>query len=317
MDAVEPLLKDITWAWFEVVPLQGPEPVSGITIGITIVAAQGLNWDPIGLSVQFIDEIILAHSALFGSLHLFGGDTGENFEIETLVCVVGDELRNNIAGFRDDPARCHRYHPAGLRATRLQAVEIRFRPVAVAIVLDPQRRNLPIHRLGHLALRPLNLGTLLRRGANDIERPPGQHAGDGVEIRGIDIAAEPGGLEGDGAATAEGVADPRPMAVTQDAQLLDQLLMGMGFDPQVSQMVIHGRPDRGVEGGLIQLLRALAESRTFLVGGPGRQGAGQQVKFVRLVDVPAPADAQPWPGVEVQRELGAGDLFSVRLVAPM
>ncbi len=68
----------------------------------------------------------------------------------------------------------------------------------------------------------LDLRALLRRRADDVEGAPGQHAGDGIEVGGIDIAAHARRLEGNRPAAAERVGELRPMAEARDAQLLDQ-----------------------------------------------------------------------------------------------
>ncbi len=229
--------------------------------------------------------------------------------------MIGNHSSNDAAVLRYHPARRHRHHPAGLRAARFQAVEISLGPVASAVVLDSERGDLPIDRLGHLALGPLDLGALLGRGANDVESPPGQHAGDGIKVRGIDIAPQPRGLEGDGTPATEGIADLRPMPEAQDAELLDQLLMRVGINAEAAQMGVYGGPDRRVESSLILLLRTLAEPGALLVGGEGRECAGQQIQLVGRVDVAPPTQGETGVVIRIERALDVVDLLRVRGIA--
>ena len=76
-------------------------------------------------------------------------------------------------------------------------------------------------RQGRLSLRNFFAPPAGR--ADDFCTAPGQHAGDGVEVGGVGVAADTRSLERDGATTREGVAHARTMAVAQDAQLLHQL----------------------------------------------------------------------------------------------
>lgn len=80
-------------------------------------------------------------------------------------------------------------------------------------------------------------------------------------------------------------------------------------------MGVYGWPDGGIQGFLVQLFRALAESGALLVGGISRQGLGQQVQLVRLVDVPSPADAQAGIIVNFQRKLRTLSLFCILGIA--
>jgi hypothetical protein len=92
----------------------------------------------------------------------------------------------------------------------------------VRIVLDAEAGDLGIHGRGDFALRRINLRAALLRCADDVEGAPGEHAGDGVEVGGVNIAAEPRRLEGDRSAAAKGVRHLRPVAEARDPQLLDQ-----------------------------------------------------------------------------------------------
>ena len=78
----------------------------------------------------------------------------------------------------------------------------------------------------------------------------------------MDIAAEPGGLEGDRTGPAEAVADPRAMAEAHDPELLDQLRKAPGRRPEV---VVHLVPDVAVKDGFIDLLGAKAIGQLFCV----------------------------------------------------
>ena len=98
----------------------------------------------------------------------------------------------------------------------------------------------------------LDLGALPRARADDIEGAPGQHAGDGIEVGGIDIAADPRRLEGDRPATAERIRYLRPMAEPGDAQLLDKFGQALRICPE---MLVHVGPDRREKLRFVAFLR--------------------------------------------------------------
>src|ERR1035441_8978656 len=64
--------------------------------------------------------------------------------------------------------------------------------------------------------------TVFLRGANNVERTPTEHACHGVKVRGVYVATEPSRLKRYLAGAAEGVGQSRTVAVTHDAQLLDE-----------------------------------------------------------------------------------------------
>jgi hypothetical protein len=108
------------------------------------------------------------------------GHAAFDLDVKALVGVVGFEAGDHVSGFGDDPRWGHRHHPAGFRAARLQAVEIRLGAVAVLVVLDAQPGDLRIHYSGNFTLCALDLGAPLGAGADDVQGAPGQHAGHGV-----------------------------------------------------------------------------------------------------------------------------------------
>ena len=89
-------------------------------------------------------------------------------------------------------------------------------------MLNAETGDLIVDRLRDLLLRHLDLSTPLRRRTDNVEGTPGEHAGDGVEVGGIDFATHPRGFKGNRSATAERVGELGPMTETRDAQLLDQ-----------------------------------------------------------------------------------------------
>ena len=60
-------------------------------------------------------------------------------------------------------------------------------------------------------------------GSNEVKGAPCQHADDGIEIRSINVSADPRRLERDRAGAAKGICDFRPMAEARDAEFLHQL----------------------------------------------------------------------------------------------
>src|SRR5438046_2754327 len=111
----------------------------------------------------------------------------------------------------------------------------------MSVVLNAETRDFLIDRFRDFLLRCLDLCTALLRRADDVEGAPGEHAGDRVEVRRVNIAAEPCRLEGDRSAATEGVRHLRLMSETRDAQLLDEL----GQVPcRCAEMAIDLWPDR-------------------------------------------------------------------------
>ena len=84
-----------------------------------------------------------------------------------------------------------------------------------------------------LLLQPLSA-------SDEMKRTPRQHARDWIEVRSVDITADPRGLERNRAGSAKGVRHFRPVAETHDTQLLDQFGHRLS---RSSEMVIHVRPN--------------------------------------------------------------------------
>ena len=76
---------------------------------------------------------------------------------------------------------------------------------------------------------------------DDVQSSPCQHAGDRIQIAGVDVAAQPSGFKWDRPATAEGVTDSRTMAEAKDAELFNQFREALGLSAEV---VVHYVPDR-------------------------------------------------------------------------
>jgi len=133
--------------------------------------------------------------------------------------VIRPQLDDNAPRLGYEQAWNQWDHPPSFRTTRLEAVKVGLGAVAVCIVLDAKRGDFTVYRVGDLALGLLELGPLLGRCPDDIQGSPGQHAGDGVQVRRVDVTAQPRCLEGDGAAAAEGVANAGPLSIAQHAEL--------------------------------------------------------------------------------------------------
>ena len=155
-------------------------------------------------------------------------------------------------------------------------------------MLDAEPRDLGIDRCRDLLLRLLDLGALLRRCADDVERAPGQHAGDGIEVRGIDIAAHPRRLERDRAAAAERVGDLRPMAEAA----MPNCSTSSGIELRIgAEMPIHLWPDAGKQLRLVAFLGP-ADMLQPLIEAVGQGGERLRDPRLALVVVEiAPPDA--------------------------
>ena len=92
-------------------------------------------------------------------------------------------------------------------------------------------------------------------GAHDVERTPGEHAGDGIQVRCERIATNPGCLKGDGAATGKGVPHARPSAIAKLPQLLYEFVDAVGIDSKVPVVSVHTGPDRLEQPCGVYLLR--------------------------------------------------------------
>ena len=92
--------------------------------------------------------------------------------------------------------------------------------------------------------------------AEQIEAGPGEQPGHGIEVGAKGLAADAGGLEGNGTAAAEAVADARRVAEGALAELLDQFGKAGG---RGAEMGIDLRPSAAVDGA-VDVFRALAVS---------------------------------------------------------
>jgi hypothetical protein len=80
----------------------------------------------------------------------------------------------------------------------------------------------------------------------DVERPPGQEAGDRVQVGSVDIASQLGRLEGDRAHTGEGIANLEPVPMTALGELLDQSRHGICLGAQIGVDLAPGLHRRAV-----------------------------------------------------------------------
>ena len=117
-----------------------------------------------------------------------------------------------------------------------------------------------------------------------LEGPPGEHAGDGVQVRGIDVAAEARRLEGNLARSAEGVGHLGATAEAHQAELLDQFREGVGVRAEVRVYLL---PDMGMNGG--DFLGATAVVYALAVGRCG-QHSGLEPPSLALWQVRSPGD---------------------------
>jgi hypothetical protein len=93
-----------------------------------------------------------------------------------------------------------------------------------------------IHRR-QSGLRALSFFPRLLISADDIKRPPGQHAGDGIQVARIHIAAEPSNFW--------------PMAESKDAKLLNNLWNALGRRAEVEIDVAEAVKDFETPAGIV------------------------------------------------------------------
>jgi hypothetical protein len=77
--------------------------------------------------------------------------------------------------------------------------------------------------------------------ADDVEGGPGEQGGDGVEVGGLGLAADAGGLEGDGTAAAEGIANAWDAAEAALAEFCYEFGDGGGAGAEVGVDIFPGR----------------------------------------------------------------------------
>jgi hypothetical protein len=116
-------------------------------------------------------------------------------------------------------------------------------------------------------LRFADLGCDLGATSDDIQGGPGEQGCDRVEIGGVGLATDAGGLEGYGAAAAEGIADPGSASEAFLAELGHEFAeLGCGG----AEVGVDLFP--GFRRGAGDLLGAVAEGDLFVVGKAGEDG---------------------------------------------
>jgi hypothetical protein len=143
--------------------------------------------------------------------------------------------------------------------------------------------------------------------ADDVERAPGEQAGDGVEVGGVDVATQPRRLERDRAAAAEGVADAGDVSEPPLAQLPNQVGQAFGVG---SEMAVDCGPD-ALEGALGQLLRADAAGE-LLVQAHGVEGLELELGATNPRQLFRPAFAVEGLGVQACGQELAGARYRDR-----
>lgn len=142
-----------------------------------------------------------------------------------------------------------------MKTTHLDAVEESVGTFARGIVLDAPFCDLPVSLGEGLGLHAHDLLLHRASAAEQMEAGPGEQPGHGIEIGAEGFAADAGGLEGDGAAAAEGIAHARRVAEGAPAEFLDEFRKAGGGRAEVS---VEFRPR--LSGGADHIFRALAMS---------------------------------------------------------
>ena len=137
----------------------------------------------------------------------------------------------------------------------------------IVLVFDAPLADLGIDGGVDLLLRLAHLGGDFRPAADDVERGPGEQGGDGVEIRGVGLAADAGGFERDGAAAAKGIAHAGDSPEARLPELGDKLRNGAGGGAEVG---VDFFPT--LWGRTVYLLRPVAEGDLLIVGKAGEDG---------------------------------------------
>ena len=267
-DAVKPLLVKIIRARFPFTGLPLAQVVAAFLDFLSVfivphhllaVAAQHGELD--GVTGGGVGDEALGDGAHGGGFHLRLAGAHFHLELETLVFKIGHELGHGVGFFANHPRGRERHAPA-IGQRHLHAVEIIFRAPAFLAALDAPFLDLFFHRRVNLFLLGLHLGHLVRAAAHDVQRAPGEQAGDGVEVGGVHVAPHPRGLEGDGAAAAKAIAHLGPPAEALDGKFLEQARQRIGGGAKV---LVDFRPRLGVRP--VDFLRAKGVGDFLGVGG--------------------------------------------------
>jgi len=100
-------------------------------------------------------------------------------------------------------------------------------------MFDAPSGDLGVHRGVDFRLGDADFFGDLGSSADDVEAGPSEKGGDGIEIGGVGLAADAGGLEGDGAAAAESIPHARDAAEAELAKFADKLGDGAGGGAEV------------------------------------------------------------------------------------
>jgi tetratricopeptide (TPR) repeat protein len=181
-------------------------PLSGLAV---LYARQG----------RYADAVPLYKRSLAILEKSFGPCRGSGLDLDVIASRRGvwHQFRNNTTGLGNHPTWRHRHHPAGLRAARLKTIKIGLRPIVIFVVFDAKPGDFGINRSGDLFLRLLDLGAPLLARTDDVKCTPRKHAGDGIEVRRVNIAANPRRLKWNRPTSAECVRHLWPVTKSGDA----------------------------------------------------------------------------------------------------
>jgi hypothetical protein len=119
--------------------------------------------------------------------------------------------------------------------------------------------------------------------SNNISSTPRQHAGYGIQVGCIHVAAKASGLERNLTGTAEGVGDTGSMAKTHNAELLNQFREALSISAKVR---VNGVPDVNMNG-IHYLFSAFSYINAFAVGRLGEH-LRLKVATVKFGNIVAP-----------------------------
>ena len=255
LNGVKPLLKNIVRSRFELVFFPSAQSIGGFAVLVAVIPAQRSDRGAMNLAMERVDHLPVLNSAFFGFFELSRSCAGDDFNVESFVFLVGNKLGANAGCGGNHPCRGQGDHPARLGATGFQAIQEILGPVALGIMLDAQTRDFLIDLVKDRLLFAIHLGAKLGIGADDVESAPSEHAGDGVEVGCVGVAAQARRLKGDRAPAAKRVAHLGPLPVAQYSQLLDKLDNAVRMNAQMGVALVDVFPNRGVQPRLVDLLR--------------------------------------------------------------
>ena len=285
---VKPLLEHILRARLKLVFFPQPQPAGRFAVFVSVIPAQGSDRGSMHLAMEGVDHLPVLNRAFFRRFELLGRGARHDFNVESFVCLVRNQLGASAKLGRNQPSRGQGDHPTRLGAARLQAVQVSLGAVSLRVALDAELRDFLVDGGEHGMFIAIHLFAPLKRRPDDVEGAPSEHAGDGVKVGGIGVAAQARRLERDRPAAAKRVAHPRPMPVAQYSQLLDELADAPRVDAQMGVMGIDLFPNRPVQPHGVDLFRTLAFSNLFLVAAQRRQGAAVKPELFLLVFVFSP-----------------------------